>query len=313
MKKFLRHLGFDMKPAELQALIDAFDSNGDGKVTVAEFTDFVGPKRDKKGGVSLVIGQKCCWQTTCKKTGMANAYSVSIKDSYSSSREYKSTDSKLGSSSGGGNEAKRKEDEEEESIANRSGKVLITKLANGKTKVLVELKERQRREDVLARFRLIKSTPSSSTYPGKNMNTADSKNGYDDEEEAENNDYNDDDFEDNSPNSPNRNNKKKKGTTNSCSCVSWSLQDRKDGLNYLMDITKDARQEQLIKKLMENGTPPNPPKLKIALPTDPFFRDDKEAMTTELLLLWGPDKSSDLVSFYSLEFSGAVGAVPGFD
>ena len=69
-------------------------------------------------------------------------------------------------------------------------------------------------------------------------------------------------------------------------------------MKYLMDKTKESRQEQLIKNLMSNGTPPAAPKLWCASCDDP----------NELQLKWGPDQQADLVSFYSLEFAGAVGS-----
>ena len=50
MSTLLLSMGIHMKESELNSLIDAFDSNGDGVVTLTEFIDFIGPKRDRKGG-----------------------------------------------------------------------------------------------------------------------------------------------------------------------------------------------------------------------------------------------------------------------
>lgn len=78
----------------MNALIDAFDANGDGVVTLVEFLEFTGPMRDKNSGVVTTLKNKCCWRTTCQKvsrnfvlylrlichriqTGMPNAYAVS--------------------------------------------------------------------------------------------------------------------------------------------------------------------------------------------------------------------------------------------
>ena len=50
---------------------------GDGQVTLQEFVEFTGPKREKKGGAMQAMGQRCCWRTTCRVTGMPNAYGFS--------------------------------------------------------------------------------------------------------------------------------------------------------------------------------------------------------------------------------------------
>jgi len=54
MARLLKELGIDMKPSEIRVLIDAFDANGDGSITAQEFNEFVGPKRDKKGGAGAL-------------------------------------------------------------------------------------------------------------------------------------------------------------------------------------------------------------------------------------------------------------------
>ena len=157
----------------------------------------------------------------------------------------------------------------------------------------MELKERVRREEVLKKYGLIKG----SNY------TSESK-----VEEAE--DYGDD-FEEPSSTARSKGGGESKdgggdGSTQ-CAFVRWSIDDRKLGLKYIMDFTKDARQEQLIKTLMSNGSPPQPPRLWASPLTDSYFGGEDDAMTTEFLLRWGPDQQADLVSFYSLEFAGAVG------
>lgn len=77
MALLLRQMGIVMSENEMRALVDAFDANGDGMVTMKEFLDFTGPKRDKKSGTLLALNQRCCWATTCKVTGMAHAFSFS--------------------------------------------------------------------------------------------------------------------------------------------------------------------------------------------------------------------------------------------
>lgn len=64
MIDLLRQLGITMKEVELRSLIDCFDTNGDGVITLNEFLSFIGPKRDKRSGISTIISQKCCWNTT---------------------------------------------------------------------------------------------------------------------------------------------------------------------------------------------------------------------------------------------------------
>lgn len=67
MQNLFIDMGVSMKKNEVNALIDAFDSNGDGVVTMAEFLEFTGPTRDKNSGISSTLKKKCCWRTTCKK------------------------------------------------------------------------------------------------------------------------------------------------------------------------------------------------------------------------------------------------------
>ena len=69
MGKLLLQMGISLKETEMRALIDAFDVNCDGVITISEFLDFTGPKRDKRSGNSVVMSQRCCWLTTCKVTG----------------------------------------------------------------------------------------------------------------------------------------------------------------------------------------------------------------------------------------------------
>ena len=100
MHKLLLQMGISLKETEMRALIDAFDVNGDGAITIQEFLEFtgklltcivvcifisplpsippnlsrsiarIGPKRDKRSGNSVVMSQRCCWLTSCRVTGM---------------------------------------------------------------------------------------------------------------------------------------------------------------------------------------------------------------------------------------------------
>ena len=76
--QLLRDMGVAMKPTEMRTLVDAFDADGDGTVTLQEFLDFTGPKREKKGGAMAALGQRCCWKTTCRVTGMSSTHPTKI-------------------------------------------------------------------------------------------------------------------------------------------------------------------------------------------------------------------------------------------
>lgn len=54
----------------MRRLVDAFDKNGDGLVSMQEFLDFVGGERGPMGGdKQLVLQRKCVWNNNCKKVG----------------------------------------------------------------------------------------------------------------------------------------------------------------------------------------------------------------------------------------------------
>ncbi len=56
MMSLLRQMGISLKDQEMRALIAAFDSDSNGVVTLQEFLDFTGPKRDRHGGASACLG-----------------------------------------------------------------------------------------------------------------------------------------------------------------------------------------------------------------------------------------------------------------
>lgn len=118
MEKLLAQMGISMKPVELRTLIDAFDADGDGVITMSEFLDFTGPKRDKKGGtMALIMSQKCSWVTTCPVTGMANAFSVS--EMTKRARRAAMAEEKSGGGGGGDGGAK----DDDASVISALGKV----------------------------------------------------------------------------------------------------------------------------------------------------------------------------------------------
>jgi hypothetical protein len=46
-----------------------------------------------------------------------------------------------------------------------------------------------------------------------------------------------------------------------CGASDWSIESRRKGLKFLLDITKEAQQEQYLKGLLANGSVPDAPKL----------------------------------------------------
>lgn len=338
MAKLLRSMGVSMKDGELRTLVDAFDANGDGVVTLSEFLDFAGPKRDKKGGASAVLGQRCCFLTTCRTTGMAGAYCISAptKRFLAEQSEVNEQNDKM-SAAGSSKKHQRshhhddedddeygddyeQDDDHEKSPADNGGKVgingnksVLRKLANGEARMCVELAERGKREDTLRRYGLLdKNTGKASRI-----------------EEEEEEDY-EDDYEDDDKVSR-KNSKKKLGKSGSskagdmeqCEFAIWDTERKREGLKYLMDISRDAREEQALQTLLSDGKPPKAPQFWInkervistkslnrsssrrqsAVEQDEEEEEEAARECRELLLFWAPQKD-DLVSFYSIEYAG---------
>ena len=393
----LRQMGIAMKEPEMRALIDAFDANGDGVITLGEFLEFTGPKRDRRGGSSMVMSQRCCWLTTCKVTGMANGYSVSAatqralkmeaarkQEELREARSSSMSKGKGGRSSGGGGgyeddddfedddqERQRKERSSKLGVSATAGsgiggdgpgsRVVLRKLANGDTRMCVELQERRRREELLRRLQIL--PPQKGEAASKKA--ADDGGGGDDEYDDE---FHDDEEDEGAAGAKGRSagrgggeSKENTGTGGAgvfCEYAHWSLEERRKGLRFLLEASKEQREQETLKTLLANGVPPFPPKFWIEhekpLETRSKNRtlnrrgegrvgdrgsqdgslqysDDEEyddeddddgaprrsgagrlgygASSTTLTLFWGPEKG-DLVSFYSLEFGGAVGAGP---
>lgn len=340
MSRLLRTMGIAMKETDLKSLIEAFDNNGDGRVTLAEFLDFTGPKREKRGGQSLSLSQRCSWLTTCNITGMSGAFST---PSSKNSKDLKASITSL------------------DDIKNKVGNVITvwrkkTKDSNyvyckenDEEKIMfLELRERKKREDFLYNLELLSSVDAKGGGDNKsNSNNQDyddyDNNDYDDDDDDDgyhknqadpknnNNTRNsyDDDFEDDADHdsSPNTNSKQKnfssqtkKVEKNSCGYASWTLKDRKKGLNWLLAFTKEEREEETLKNLLANGVPPLPPKCWVqnekTLEAYSTIRKSSASIrshdsrvnpdSTELTLYWGPQRNKDLVSFYSLEYAGPV-------
>lgn len=358
MAKLLRQMGIALKETEMRSLVDAFDTNGDGVITISEFLDFTGPKRDKRSGNNAVMSQRCCWLTTCRVTGMPGAYSVSAP----TKRSLKAEESKSSAEDRYGGPS-----EEQSAKLNASTlgnvNIVVRKLATGESRMCIELRERRKREDLLRKMGLI----DSDGKPAKNSNGASKRTHARNEKNAKRRDAGEDEYEDDfgendadeeygddfddhdEKHSPQDKNKGKLNASasgsggagaNSCDFSTWRSEDRKKGLKFMLDLTKDARQEETLKTLLANGVPPAPPKLWVAnehfIETRSLNRSSKASLgrssrvgggegkhgdeddedpdhadigpeSTEITLFWGPHKG-DLVSFYSIEYGGVVGA-----
>jgi hypothetical protein len=158
------------------------------------------------------------------------------------------------------------------------------------------------------------------------------------EEEAEEHGYSEDDDHDDDKKGGKKNgkkdlvrsskDKKKEGEgdpsiSEACQYCQWSLRSRKEGLRFLMEITKEAREEGLLKSLISKGSAPNAPKFwiqtkKLALTmingngnvnnaSQPGgMATDYSDLTTQLTVFWAPSETTELVSFYSIEYGGPV-------
>jgi Ca2+-binding EF-hand superfamily protein len=82
-KEFMRlakHLGFKLQPEEALRIINVFDEDGGGTVSLEEFLAFTGPKTGKaRGDIEDKLAHLSCWETTCPSCGMQNAFTVIVK------------------------------------------------------------------------------------------------------------------------------------------------------------------------------------------------------------------------------------------
>lgn len=298
MTELLHSMGVSMKPTEMRILVDAFDADGDGSITMQEFLDFVGPKRDKRGG-GAALGQRCCWRTTCKLTGMANGYTVSIPSKKmlrarnASGGGWGSADDK--GSKGSKDERDDKEDKDSvaESVTATGGNIEFIELKNGEMRIRVELMERKRREELLRRYNVI---PADRVANGECKGGG----GADDDNEYENDDPFEDEFDNNR--APGKNDKgKRRGDT--CLFAKWTNKERQEALSFLLNITKDARKEEILKAMLTQGQPPLAPKVW----SDPTICEkESEDGKITIHIGWAMQKG-DLVSFFSVECSGPMG------
>jgi Ca2+-binding EF-hand superfamily protein len=344
-KALLAQMGIVLKDAEMRSLLDAFDANGDGVITLKEFLDFCGPKRDKRSGNSLILNQRCCWVTTCTVTGMPNGYSVS-NATKRIMRQEKEQKMKHAGSRFDPHQGEVNAEEEVASKANSSqqpqgtGKMVIKNLANGEQRLCVELSDRVRREDLLRRLGLLASSSGEEadqkrrhSESANKKRHAHSPDGYGDDFEEDHDPYGDDFDQELPAQNPSKTMslKETKGvvTLGACEMSIWETKDRRKGLQYMLDLTKDLREEETLKQLIANGKPPSAPRCWIQFEKkmdtkskNRFVTDsttdheqlEKEILavsdelgidgSTEMVIFWAPQNGSELVSFYSLEYAG---------
>ncbi|KAJ1437691.1 hypothetical protein B484DRAFT_428237, partial [Ochromonadaceae sp. CCMP2298] len=210
--------------------------------------------------------ERCCWLTTCKTTGMPGAFSVSaptkraVKEQAQAKAEERRSDRDRGGDRDRGDRGDRdRGDRGDRDRGDRDGDgegdsraasktvsvslVVVRKLANGEMRTCIELRERRRREDLLVRLGLVKGVGGDE---------------YADE-------FDDDDIIDTK--GKGGKNKDKNSTNNSttnanaCDFATWAVEDKREGLRFMQDLSKDARAEETLKGLLSNGSPPAPPKV----------------------------------------------------
>lgn len=307
MTNLFHHMGISMKKNEINALIDVFDANGDGVVTMSEFLAVMGPMRDKNSGALAAIKSKCCWRTTCKIIGMPNAFAVSEP-----TKEQRLKES--AERNGGGTERRGSfSSTRNEEKPQLSGKTEIIRLANGESRVRVELTDRRNRENMLRKYNVLRGNgEAKSKEKAEKVKRGGRRNGDDDDdyeddcEEEDDGGYGSDEFNDDD----NHRNKSKRGEAaeECCKYSKWTLTDRRKALKKLADMTDDARQEAQLLALMKNGQPPSAPLFWQAPMVNSNADDDEEdEALSSILMCWKPQNADlDLVSFYSLEFAGAL-------
>jgi hypothetical protein len=80
LSRMLLDMGMLLAPTELKALADVFDPHDTGLVDMNEFLKFTWPMRETNAGTFDMLSKKCCWSTTCRRTGMPNGYVVTMLD-----------------------------------------------------------------------------------------------------------------------------------------------------------------------------------------------------------------------------------------
>jgi len=80
---FLKDLGIVLQPEETERVVEYFDKNGDGCITIKEFLDVTGEERGLQchGDTEKALKDVCMWETVCHECGMLNAFQLVIAPS----------------------------------------------------------------------------------------------------------------------------------------------------------------------------------------------------------------------------------------
>ena len=126
LKALLREIGIELKHEELRLIVDSFDGlSNEGTMPIEDFIEFTGPLGPRnQADVRRCLDYKAppIWESTCKETGLSNAYRVTIAPKNAS--EPSQSDKHV---------------------------TMVTK-TNEEKRRKVELKERQRRLAILKQF-----------------------------------------------------------------------------------------------------------------------------------------------------------------
>lgn len=84
----LRNEGIVMQKEEVERLIDCFDPNGEGRISMKEFFRVIGEERGIKchGDTDEALKDVCLWETVCHECGMPNAFQLLGHDGDSNAR-----------------------------------------------------------------------------------------------------------------------------------------------------------------------------------------------------------------------------------
>jgi hypothetical protein len=208
-----------------------------------------------------------------------------------------------------------------------AGKVRLRQLANGEQRLYIELAERQRREDLLRCFGLIRSDGKDVEEMVLKSGSAESlrsrklqiEGGYeqdDYEHDFDNENDNDGAKKSENPGDPSsegeagggggggggggsegnkdkaggadldvnkskevKGAKDKKDGARSCDYATWTQERRREGLRFLLEFSKEFRQEEMLKTLLANGIPPEAPRIW----SDSLFDEDDREVDEALL------------------------------
>ncbi len=84
-----KELGISIQEEQLRILIDVLDKTNNQIISWQDFQEFTGGDgRGMRGDASKQINQWCLWHTTCRLTGMPNAYSFSSSVREKGEKEY---------------------------------------------------------------------------------------------------------------------------------------------------------------------------------------------------------------------------------